>query len=375
MEYGSSAAVAWAREDFCTLKATSQFPGACGVGTIARGGIALADCLSQTEASWGVLGKSSTQPLQDLFSREALYHPACAVSLPAWEILKEVLCRNRFEKSLDIAAACHNEAVAVDGKWDTFVALYRYVTMQLMNWYWGPRVPFTITSLEDISTTSGLGEFYIADPYSLQKQKGVAHGAHPSLVQEVCDARPSRGWPARVLNFPCQNSFDRCGKWHFINSSGIQLGNPTGGGNIPKKCRLRMNKYPRVKDALILGGGLSGVSAYYLFGLLGKSGTFCFLARDYSKGLVFEVLHGALQDVENQTYPLPYGSFYLYGKGCDPKVSIDSLVLLEILLRSDKPDAIVRTVLDAAPVPYEGPYETHVIVSLSGEVQVQKVVV
>ncbi|MCA9391691.1 hypothetical protein KC614_00615 [candidate division WWE3 bacterium] len=353
VEYGSSSAVAWVREDIALLRAVSMLPRAVGVVTLAKGGLSLADSLTDTQASFGLLDGAGD--LRSLFTTEQLYRPAGQVPLPRWSDFRSMYRSFGFSASMEIIKACFDVTAA--RSWFDFVGVYRYVTGQFVRSLLAIPNEWRVVSGEDL--------FLSADE--------IAQATVTDFAKTVRDAARIASWQRapRVLNFPCQNNVSPCDHWHYINARGRQVGySPGHGADVPKKCRVRSPQQTTVGQAITYGAGLSGMALYYAMGVLGNLSDHVILARDYSKGQVYRVLESFLRDKSNRLHVIPYGATYLYARGSDPAKSLDSLVLLEVLLRSGKPADIVRQIFAGFPVPYKSPHEVFVELDLDGTVTV-----
>lgn len=356
IEYGSSSAVAWIREDLVMMNALTQMPGSVGLLTLAKGGVSLRESLLQTVGSWGVLGGNVGGAITGLFTRDELYSPACWASLPRWSEFWRLLESSGFSAVKEVVQKCY---MAVEGgSWFDFVGLYRHVTGQYLSKVLGLSVEMTTMAGEDVALTS----------------QAIAKMSINELARMVGDAARIGSWQQspRVLNFPCQAK-SRCDHWHYLNTRGRQVGyKPGAGADVPKPCRIRSPQLVSVRDAITLGAGLSGMGIYFVAGMLGQEGEHLVVARDYSKGQIYRVLSRFFEDNSNRLRVLPYGATYIFGKGCDPKVSIDGLVLLEILLRSKNPKRILTQVFEALPIPYAEAEETHIEIGLDGTVNITR---
>lgn len=357
LEYGSSTTVAWVREDLKIIKGTQLLPKALGVITLSQGGGPLSEALSSLAESAPVLQKVSTLKalnlLKRLFNPRDLAKPAFQVSLPGWSILETVFLELGIEKSLEIARTCFRVVETHSGNWADFIAVLRFVIAQLLNQIYLPlQIPLAIVSIEDLFLCSSLEEMTATEYLELLR----------SIMNPFFWDRA-----VRAFNYFCS----RCNEWHYLDSKGQSLWFKGGkGGTVKKKCRLNYQNQT-VSKLLREGAGLSGAGIYLAEGLLGKTGQHVFLARNYSRGNVFKVLGPFFENPSNGAFALPVGAFYFYGQGCNPKISLDSLAFLEILLENPKPVEVVSKVMDALPVPYSKERDCISIeISLDGKVQV-----
>lgn len=375
IEFGSTSAVAWLREDLALIIALANNPGATGNITLARGGISLEHCLEDTIASMPILN-GNTKLLMQLFTQAQLRMPAGVIKLPPWPDIKKVYLAMglRAKLTLDVASVAHQTASRNGNTWAEYVKAYRLAVVQeLIRIAKLPQLGTRITSafVEDIILDAELGDTLLFSPEQWIAGIRTSRGG---LAQQIASAMGiyDNGSGIRIINFPCQNTKNPCENMHFIDIHGRQRGHKGLGDEVPKRCRLKNLRALTLSDIFALGGCVSGAALYYLWGQLGERATFSFLTQDYSRGGVYAVLGPAFNSPTNRAKAIPFGAFYVYSKGCDPKKSIDSLVFLELLMRNVSPERMLRELLGAVPLPYSGPVETYVEIDKDGTLTIKK---
>lgn len=348
IEYGSSHNVAWVREDLKLLKVISLIPNGVGVIMLSNGNGSL-------EESLGVSRSKALTAFKELFPPGILWQAPAKASLPKREKLLEAYASLGISEGLKVIAAVYDEVSKNRGTWADFVAVYRYVIAQLINMRFGSKVPLVIVSLEDfLVQTNRLKGISISEYLSALRQ---SLGGDFAWVREV-----------RALNYPCQH----CQGWHFVTSKGNCWQGQ--GQSVKKKCRLKNFGQTKLNKVLEQGAGLSGAGIYMAFGELGGQSAICTLARDYSKGKVFQILENYLKHEANGLHLLPVGSFHLYSEGNESGISVDSLVFWEYLRRlGGKASSEFAQIWQALPVPFtRRGEETHIRLCMNGRLEITR---
>ncbi|PIZ47591.1 hypothetical protein CO180_02300 [candidate division WWE3 bacterium CG_4_9_14_3_um_filter_41_6] len=362
IRYGSSSSVAWVREDLELLRAMQFLPGSKGQITVGYGGGGLANSLSNIHQSWTSLRGVSVNKLKLLFSSDQLQRAPGCVSLPRWhDQLEPALSEYGFTSALELLWMSYDDCIMQHGENASFsdwVCAYRSKILSLLADTLGQRCPL-VSSLSTIMVPPEILGLSVSD---LIRGVRESYEFGYRLINK----------PVRVLNFPCQKIQDTCSCWHFINLNGEQLGHISGGGPIAKKCRLKGVGGLTVQAVIDQGGGPSGALIYYLQGIAGNNQNVVVLARDYSKGNVYEVLRSFLEDPQNRTSVFPVGSFNLFTTGTNPKISVDSAVLYEIAGRTGSLAKLLDQLMSVVPIPFEGGYEMYVELALDGNISVNR---
>ena len=351
--------MAWVREDLNLLKAVSLIPNAVGVITLARGNGSLGESLKTMAESYLTVGmqrQKALAVLQSLFPQDVLWQAPAKAPLPKKERLLETYSELGISENLKVVETVHDEVTRSNGSWADFVAVYRYVVAQLINVSFGLSVPLAVVSLEDLlMRNTMLGQIPVSKYCSMLRD---ALGGDHWWVREV-----------RGLNYPCQ----RCKDWHHMSSGGkCQKGR---GQQVKKKCKFRQTGQITLTQILEKGVGLSGAGVYMAFGELGSENAIFTLARDYSRGRVYEVLKTYLKNEANGLHLIPIGSLYLYADGGSKSgISVDSLMFWEFLARlGDEANGEFAQIWQALPVPFtKRGEEIRVMLCIDGKVKITK---
>lgn len=355
VEYGSSHNLAWVREDLKLLKMVSLVPNGVGVIMLSKGNGSLEESLETMTKSFGWSKAKGLKMFKALFPQETLWQAPAKAPLPKREKLLGTYVSLGISKTLEVVTAVYDEVAKSRASWADFVAVYRYVLAQLINVQFGPKVPLVIVSVEDfLVQTNRLKNISISEYLSGLRQ---SLGGDFDWIREI-----------RALNYPCQN----CQNWHHVTSKGNCWQGQ--GQSVKKKCRLKNFDQTKLTEVLEKGAGLSGAGIYMAFGELGRQSTICTLARDYSKGKVFQMLKSYLEDPQNGLHLLPVGSFYLHSEGSESGISVDSLVFWEFLARlGSKANAAFSQIWHALPVPFtKRGEETHIRLCVGGSLEISR---
>lgn len=273
--------------------------------------------------------------------------PANCIFLPRKSDLLTAFQNLGLHKALPVVEAVGRE-LPEEATWADFIATYRYAVAMIINYRFFSSKPLTLITWEELARISGYAEQPVE---ALAKDLRIRYGE------------------ARVVNFHCPF----CARMregegiHSLKTDG-QIYGPSG---KIKKCRsLGQALFQAPLGTLLEDGvGLSGASIYLLIGKLGELGGYASIVRDYSKGRVLYTLRKPLSDPENGLLVIPTGALYMFARGGNHKISVDSLVFFELLERwgADKAGAVMGKIKSSLPIPMRRVgEETLIEVSLEG---------
>lgn len=360
VEGGASTTSSWVYEDLVLLEAIRRIPGSAGVITVGSGNGAFRNSLDELVDSFKVfkaLGFNEENFMVEMlnsFPRETWSLPPGFVRVPTGFIPVPTSGRFSLSAGMGEIPRLIFETWGSEMSWADFTAVQRYIFAQLINLTFGPKLPLTVVCLEDfILATTTMGDWTLEE--YLRNLRSAASLWHESRS-------------VRAINYPCQH----CHDWHYLTSKGVCFAQEPKGVQVRKVCWLRPLKTLRLKNVFSGGAGLSGMGLYLAFGEIGKKFSFISLARDYSKGEVYQVLKSFLAEPTNGLYLFPVGAVYLYGTNTKSEWGLHSMIFWKILQRIPYPGRLVAQIRENLPVPLGEISPIWLELGKNGELKIQK---